>query len=102
GADLVGYLEGTPVARGQELGLALAAAPPPGADGVDDPAGGQAEPGRGLGVAGLAAAEGGARLVQLLGAGRPVDGAVDPAAAPEGLVGGVHHGVDVLSRDVTE
>ena len=69
-------------------------------DRMDDPAGGQPEAGCRLGLAGGAAAERGARLAQLAGAGRPVDRAVDPATTGQGLVGSVHDRVDVLLRDV--
>src|SRR5205807_5533295 len=70
------------------------------AHGVDDPLGGEGEPGRGLGVPRVAAAELAARRLQLAVPGGPVDGAVDAAAPGEALVGGVHDGVHLFARDV--
>ena len=67
---------------------------------MDDPASRQPEAGSRLGLAGRAAAERGARGVEVVGTGRPVDGAVDPPATGERLVGGVHDGVDVLPGNV--
>jgi len=55
--ELGGNLERAPVTRGQELGLALVAAAPDRADRVDHVARRELARGRGLCVAGLAAAD---------------------------------------------
>ena len=98
-AELVGDLERPPVGRRQELGLAAVAAVPHRPDGVDDPAGGEAEARRGPGVAGGAAPERGAGIGEP-GTGRGEDGAADAAAAGQAGVGGVHDGVGGLAGDV--
>ena len=86
-------------ARRQELRLAPASALPDGSDGVDDPAGGEVEAWRGLRLARLAAAVQSTGVDQL-GAGGPVDRAVDAATAQEGRVGRVDDRVDRLLGDV--
>src|SRR5581483_12083980 len=68
-------------------------------DGVNHVARAQAEAGRHLGVAGLAAAERAARLEQFA-PGRAMDRAVHAAAAEQRRVGGVDDGVDVQRRQV--
>src|SRR5207253_609601 len=92
---------GSGLACGGQLRLAVGAAPVAGPHGVDHPAGGQAEAGGGLGVAGGAAAQGGAGLVQRPVPRCPMDGAVHPAAARQGLIGSIYHRVDLLGGDVT-
>src|SRR5207302_10950989 len=57
GSPLVGDLQAAPVGPGQQLGLPVLAVAVAGAHGVDDPAGGQAKAGGGLGVARGAAAQ---------------------------------------------
>ena len=71
------------------------------ADGVDHETGGEVEAAGGLGVAERAPAELTAGLAQS-GAGGPVDGAVDAAAAEKRRIRGIYHGMDVFSDDVTE
>jgi len=91
--------ERTPVARSQEVRLAVPAATPHRPDRMDHVARGEAEPGRELRVAGRAAPQ---RLagVEQGGARGPVDRAVDAAAAEEAPVGGVDDRVDRERRDV--
>src|SRR5262249_36259321 len=79
--ELVGHLEAPAVAAREEARLAAVAPLPDRPDGVDHEPGGEGESGRCLGVAERAPVERPARLEQL-GAGGPVDGAVD-ATAPE-------------------
>ena len=74
-------------------------APPHRSHGVDHPAGREAVAAGGLGVAGGAPAEAPA-LGQQARAGRPVDGAVDPAAAEQAGVGRVDDGVGGQPGDV--
>lgn len=62
-------------------------------DSVDDVAGGEIVPGGEFSLAGGSAAEAGAFGEQSV-AGGAVDGAVNAAAAEEGVVGGVDDGVD--------
>ena len=98
--ELLRHLEAASVARGEQRRLSVPTVAVARPDRVDDPASRQPEAECRLGVARCAPAEGGARLLQLMGAGRPVDGAVDPATPGQGLVGGVHDGVDTLPCDV--
>jgi hypothetical protein len=96
---LVRDLEGAPVARGKQLGLALIAAMPDRADGVDDVARGKVARGRRLRVANLAAAEPPA-LLQDRRPACPVNGSIHPAAAEQRGVRGVHDRIDFSLRDV--
>ena len=99
-AELVGDLEAAPVARRQQLGLAVrrrrcqtgptvwmtqrAGSPKPGVALASPVAQPPERP----------------ALVEQLGPGGPVDGSVDPAAAEQRRVGGVDDGVDGERRDV--
>ena len=88
-------LQTAPVAGAQQLGLLADRA-----DRVEDVARRQPVAGRQLGVARLTAAKRGA-LGPQTGPGRPVDGAVHPAAAQQRFVGGVHDGVHLQRGDVS-
>ena len=99
-AQLIGDLESTAVAGGEELGLALIPAAPDRPDGVDHVPRREIAGRRGLGVTRGAAAEAAALLENRRAAGT-VDRPVDAAAAEQRLVGRVHDRVDVLLRDVT-
>lgn len=101
GAGFVGSGEAGAVAGGEHVGLAVGAASPDGADGVDHVHGRQAESGRDLGVAGVAAARQPAG-VQQIGAGSAMGGAVDSAATEQGGVRGVDDGIDALEGDVAD
>ena len=92
-------LETAPVARRQQLRLAVRPAAPDRADGVDHELRRQPEAGRDLRVAGVASAEEAAGGDEL-GTGGAVDGAVDASAAEERGVGGVDDRVDGELRDV--
>ena len=97
--------EGIAVAGGELFGFAVGAAAPDGADGVDDPAGGQAEAGRDAGFAGGTAHAGAdfgdrqACLEEFPSRG-PVDGPVHSPAAEHPLVRGVDDGIDGEKGDV--
>src|SRR5438309_8224705 len=95
----VGHLERAEVAGREKLVLAMVAAPPHRASGVDDPPRLEPEARRGLRVARVAAAERAARRMQLRLPGGPVDGSIDSPASGERRVRGVDDGVDVLLRD---
>jgi hypothetical protein len=91
--------DGAPIARGEKLVLAFAAAVPDRPDGVDHMARPQPISFCDLGVAGRAAAQCQA-LRKQLGPGRAVNGPIDAAAAKQRIVGGVNNGVDIQRRDV--
>lgn len=97
--------EGVAIAGGELFGFAVPAAAPDGADGVDDPAGGQAEAGRDAGFAGGTPHAGAdfrhrqARLEQFPSRG-PVDRPVHSPAAKHPLVRRIDDGIDAKRRDV--
>ena len=98
-----GQLKGVEVTVFQEIGLALAAAVPDGAHGVDDVFGRQV-PGRGIdgfarGAAALSFPDEEAFFQDRLAA-PPVDGAIDAPAPEQGVIGGVDDGVDGEVGDV--
>ena len=94
-----GELERIAVAVGKQPAFAPLAAAPHRPHGVDHIAGRQIEAGRDLGLAGGAAAERGTRVGQF-GPGGAMDGAADPAARRQRLVGGVDDGVDIERGDI--
>src|SRR2546425_1044566 len=86
--------------RGEQLRLAVAAAPPDGPHRVNDVAGGEQPRARRLRVTDVAAAQQTTLCEQLRPRGA-VDRAVDPASTKQGGVRGVDDRVDVLFGDVT-
>ena len=70
------------------------------ADGMKDPSGGQAEAGRGFGLAGGAAIEFAAGFEQLR-TSRAMDGSIYASAAEERFVGSVDDGIDGELSDVS-
>ena len=94
-AELRGHLERAPVARRQQLGLALSAPAPDRPDRVDDPPCRQPSAGRRLRVADAAAAQEPALLENRVTAGA-VDRPVDAAAAEQARVRRVDDRVDGL------
>ena len=99
GTDLVRDLQAPAVAGRQLLGLALASAPPHRSDGVDDPASRQPVAAGRLGITGVTSAQR-AALLEQVGTGGSMDGAVDTPAPQEARPGGVDDGVDLQRRDV--
>ena len=99
--DAVGdrELEGIPIAGSEQRRLALAAAVPDRAHGVDHVTGRQSVALGDPGLAGRAAADFSA-FVQELGPGGTVDRAVDPAAAEQTLVGRIDDRINRLAGDV--
>ena len=94
-----GELQRAAITRGQQLRLAVLAAVPHRADGVDHVARRQVVAAGQSDLAGRTAAERPALLEQLR-AGGAVDRAVDASAAEQRRVRGVDDGVDLQSRDV--
>ncbi len=91
--------QGAAIAGRQQLALAVRAALPDGADGVDHVLAGQVVSPGDLGLAGFAAVQR-AALLQQPRAGGAVDGAVHAPAAQQRLVGGVDDGVNLHAGDV--
>src|SRR5450631_2484980 len=91
--------DGTCVARRQRLILALAAAVPDRAHGMDYMPRRQSIAQSDFGVAGLAAVKG-AAFGQKLRARGAMDGPVDTAATKQGRIGGVDDGVNAQGRNV--
>src|SRR5215831_10362126 len=98
-AMLPGELDGGAIARGEELGLALATAVPDRADRVNHVSRGEAIAPRDPGLAGLAAAEA-ATFLQELRPRRAMDGPVHSAAAQQRGFGFVGYGVHRERGDV--
>src|SRR5262249_11848396 len=92
-------LERAPIARGEELRLAMAPASPHRSDRVDDVARGQSIAGRELRVSGRASSQRPA-LRQQLRARRAVNRSIYPAAAEQRRVGRVDDRVDGERGDV--
>ena len=95
----LGECQAVAIARGERLVLALVAAVPDRADGVDDVAGGEVVAAGDARLAGGAAAKGPALGYQL-GAGGAVNGAVDAGPAKERGLGRVDDGSADLRGDV--
>ncbi len=87
------------VATGEQPVLAPLAAAPDRAYGVDHVTRRETKAWRDLRLSGVAAAELRARRAKL-GASGAMDGAVDAAAAEQGLIGGIDDGVDLKPGDV--
>ena len=98
-AGVARQLEAARVAAREELVLAPVAAGPDRADGVDHVTRRQPEAGRHDRVAGRTRAGRSGRGRQLR-TGRPMDRAIDPAAAGQAAVRGVDDGIEVERRDV--
>ena len=98
-AELGRFFHATAVGGGKERVFIVRSAAPYGAHGVDNPGRRQAVAAGGLCVAGGAAVEGTAFRKQL-GAGRAVDGSVNPASSKQGFVGSVDNGVSRFPGDV--
>src|SRR3981189_2602002 len=92
GAAFVGEFEAFAVGGREECRLSVLAVAVDGADGVEDPFGGESSGGGGDCAAGGAGGERG-ELTHDVGASRAVDGSVDSSASGEGGVGGVGDGV---------
>lgn len=94
-----GDLQRAAIAGGEQRVFAALAPAPARADGVDDMARCHVEAGRDLGLAGRAAAQRAARLLQARSGGA-MNGAVNAAASGKLLVGGIDDCVDVKRRNV--
>ena len=89
-------MEGGAIGRGEQLGLAGAAAAPDRADRVNDMAGGQPVAAGDARLARRAAADAPAFLQQFRPGGT-MDGAVDASAAEQAFIGSVNDCVDVAA-----
>lgn len=87
------------IAGGEQRRFAVFAVAPDGTYGVDDVPGGKPEAGSDFGFTRSTAVQGVA-VSQQLRPGSAVDGSVDPAAAQEGVVGGVDDGIDAQCRNI--
>jgi hypothetical protein len=94
-----GKIETVRVAQREQAILVVCASAPDRTNGVDHIAGGQAEARCDLRLPGLAPAKPGAGRAELRPRGA-MDGAIDPATAKQGFVGGIHDGINVEGGDV--
>lgn len=97
--QLVGQFKGSPVTRGQKLRLTVVAAPPHRTHGVGDVLGGQPIRARQLHLSGSGSTQRATLGEQFL-ACRSMNGTIDPTAATQGRIGGIHDHIDVQTGNV--